>query len=254
MRRGTANILVTLGGPRVAARFATLTDRCDVLALQEWPGSRNKMLAALGRLLRWLQVRDIVAQRRPRGTWTWHRPRLGGGPIGVRNALGETAISCKAKILKGPGFVGRSPGRKSKAVLGPSYATRLKSRRDDGTIVVRYVIHLTAGVQAGKHGYRTDAASSRRVARHRAERDRLEWLVERDQAKYGRDGVEVYGDTNFHHMPIAGLVGWWSIAPGAAKFGNRAIDGIWTGRRPTDVAFLPALVRGEHRHVIATGP
>ncbi len=252
MRRGTANILVTLGGPRVAARFATLTDQCDVLALQEWPGGRNKMLAALGRLLRWLQVRDIVTQRKPRGAWTWHRPRLGGGPIGVRNALGETALSCKAKILVGAGFVGRSPGRKSRAVLGPSYATRLKSRRADGSIVVRYVIHLTAGVQAGRHGYRHDKAAARRVARHKRERARLNALVARDQAK-GYD-VEVYGDTNLHHMHIPGLVGWWGANPGAGTFGDRAIDGIWTPKLPDTVRFLAPLVRGEHRHVIATGP
>ena len=253
MRRGTANILVTLDSPRVAARFATLTDRCDVLALQEWPGGRNRMLAQLGRLLRWLQGRDQVRRgRKPRGEWTWHRPRLGGGPIGVRNALGETALSCKAKILAGPGFVGRSPGRKSRAFLGPSYATRLKSRRADGSIVVRYVIHLTAGVQKGKDGYRTDKTAARRVARHRNERDRLEWLVERDQAKYGEENVEVYGDTNYHHMLIAGLVGWWRAAPDAGTFGPRAIDGIWTSEVPDGVDLLAPLVPGEHRHVIAS--
>lgn len=252
MRRGTANILVTLDSPRVAARFDTLTDRCDVLALQEWPGGRNQMLAQLGRLLRWLQTRDTVRRgRKPRGEWTWHRPRLGGGPIGVRNELGEKALSCRAKILAAPGFVGRSPGRKSRAVLGPSYATRLKSRRADGSIVVRYVIHLTAGVQAGKDGYRKDQASARRVARHRNERDRLERLVERDQAKYGEDNVEVYGDTNFHRMPIPGLVGWWATEA-HDTFGDRTIDGIWTASEPDDVAFLPPLVRGEHWHVIAS--
>lgn len=250
MRRGTANILVTLNSPRVAARFSTLTDRCDVLALQEWPGSRNKMLDDTGRLLRWLQTRQTRHGRPPRGAWTFHRSRLGGGPIGVRNSLGETALSCRAKILAGPGFVGRNPDRKSRAFLGPSYATRLKSRRADGSIVVRYVIHLTAGVQQGEHGYRTDKASARRVARHRGERDRLEWLVERDQAKYGDDNVEVYGDSNFDKMPIPGLVGWWSIEPDASTFGSRTIDGIWTGEKPDSVVVLAPLVPGEHRHVI----
>lgn len=248
IRRGSANILVTLDSPRVAARFATLTDHCDVLALQEWPGGRNQMLADLGRLVRWTQDMDQHRGRPARGDWTWHRPRIGGGPIGVRNSLGETALSCKAKILAGPGFVGKSPGRKSRSVLGPSYATRLKSRRADGSIVVRYVIHLTAGVQVGKVGYRKDKASAKRVTRHRGERDRIEWLVERDQAK-GFD-VEVYGDTNFHHMPIPGLVGWWSIAPNKDTFGSRAIDGIWTDERPDSVRTLAPLVRGEHSHVI----
>ncbi len=248
MRRTTANVLVTLDGHHVVRRTRLLAARSDVLALQEWPGSRNALLADLGRLQSWPRLR----QPAPRGAWTFHRARLGGGPIGVRNELGETALSCKAKILVGPGFVGRSPGRESKAVLGPSYATRLKSRRADGSIVVRYDIHLTAGVQDGKDGYRDDEASARRVARHKRERDRLEWLVDRDHAK-GYD-VEVYGDTNFHHMPIAGLIGWWPVAPDASTFGPRAIDGIWTDEKPDDVDFLAALVRGEHRHVTTSSP
>lgn len=231
-RRGTANILVGLTGPTVQHRLHILAAGTDVLALQEWPRSRAGML------------RDL------RGAWTFHRPLLGGGPIGVRRERGETVLSCKAKILTGPGYVGRSPGRKSRSVLGPSYATRLKSRRADGSIVVRYCIHLTAGVQAGRGGYRKDAAAARRVARHRRERDRLKWLVDRDQAKYGRGNVEVYGDTNYHQMRIPGLTGWWPVAPDAPTFGSRAIDGIWTTERPDTVRFLPPLVPGEHRHVI----
>lgn len=245
-RRGTANILVTLSPARVQDRFNTLTKRCDVLALQEWPRSRNRMLADRGRL-RW---HPRPADTPERGAWTFHRPRLGGGPIGVRNALGETVISCRAVLLAGPGFVGRSPGRKSRAVLGPSYATRLKSRRADGTIVVRYNIHLTAGVQAGEHGYRKDEASARRVARHRGERDKLEWNVERDHRK--GYAVEVYGDANFHLMPISGLYGWWDTEPRHETFGSRTIDGIWTETKPDAVDFLRPLVRGEHWHVIAS--
>lgn len=229
MRRGTANVLDTLPNDSVADRLRLLAAASDVLALQEWPRRR----AAL--------IRDLHA-------WTFHRAALGGGPIGVRDELGETPLSCKAKMLAGPGFVGRSPGRKSRATLGPSWATRLKSRRADGSIVVRYDIHLTAGVQAGKAGYRHDQASARRVARHRNERDRLERLVERDLAK-GHD-VEVYGDTNYHQMRIPGLYGWWGLAPDAATFGGRAIDGVWTTRRADEVRFLPPLVPGEHRHVI----
>lgn len=246
MRRGTANILVTLNGPAVHDRFNTLTKRCDVLALQEWPRNRNAQLAERGRL-RW---HPRPAKTPERGEWTFHRPRLGGGPIGVRNELGETVISCRAVVLVGTGFVGRSPERVSRAVLGPSYATRLKSRRSDGSIVVRYNIHLTAGVQKGEDGYRKDPASARRVARHRSERDTLEWNVERDHRK-GYD-VEVYGDTNFHQMPIPGLVGWWAADPHEDTFGSRAIDGIWSEKKPDDVEFLRPLVRGEHWHVIAS--
>lgn len=245
--RGTANIKDTLSVLRVTARFRTLTRRCHVLALQEWPGNRNQLLAATGQLVMWPR-RPGAPKVKPHGAWTFHRPRLGGGPIGVRNDRGETPLSCKTKVLAGPGYVGRSPGRKSRAVLGPSRATRLKSRRPDGSTVVRYNIHLTAGVQANEHGYRKDSASARRVARHRSERDRLEWLVDRDHAR--GYVVEVYGDTNFHHMPIAGLVGWWPLEPEVGTFGPRAIDGIWTEDEPDDVAFLAPLVRGEHRHVI----
>lgn len=248
MRRGTANILVTLAGRLVIARFNRLAAMCDVLALQEWPRGRNLMLALRGQLIQWprLQRRGF----KPRGEWTFYRPRLGGSPIGVRNSRGETPISCKAKILVGPGFVGRIPGRKS--VLGPSYATRLKTRLPDGTIKIRYNFHLTAQVQIGKDGYRKDKASARRVARHRNERDRLEWLVERDQAKYGEENVEAYGDSNFHHMPIPGLVGWWETERETGTLGPRAIDGIWTSEAPDEVDFLSSLVPHEHRHVITT--
>lgn len=229
MRRGTANVLVGLTGPTVQHRLRVLAGRTDVLALQEWPRTRDRM------------TRDLTA-------WEFHRPLAGGGPIGVRHDLHEERLSCKAKVLTGPGYVGRSPGRESRAILGPSIATRLKSRRADGSIVVRYCIHLAAGVQAGREGYRTDPSARRRVARHRRERAALVELVTRDLAR-GYD-VEVYGDTNYHHMPIRGLYGWWPVAPDAPTFGGRAIDGIWVTRRPDAVRFLPPLVPGEHRHVI----
>jgi hypothetical protein len=244
IRRGTANILVTLRGVAVPARFSELADACDVLALQEWPRGRNALLSETGRLRHgpWLR-------RTPdRGDWSWSRPRLGGGPIGIHKRLDEVVVSCKAKVLAGVGRVDPEPGRRT--VLTPSFATRVKSRRlEDDSIVVRYNIHLTAHVQTGQRGYRAD--QPKRVARHMAERRKLDRLVARDLER-GYE-VEVYGDTNYHHMPIAGLVAWWSVEPGAGTLGNRAIDGIWTSRRPTDVDFLPALVPGEHRHVITTG-
>lgn len=242
IRRATANILVTLKGPDVELRLRDLTNRSDVLALQEWPAGRNGMLDNLGRLLMWpLPSRSS----QPRGEWTFHRARLGGGPIGVRNELGETALSCRAVMLARPGRVDKVAGRRT--LLGPSWCTRLKSRRPDGSIVVRYNIHLTAGIQIGKTGYRTDRP--KRVARHRhQERPSLNRRVVRDLER-GFD-VEVYGDSNFHQMYVDRLVGWWAIEPTEATLGNRAIDGVWTSRRPDIVTFLPALVRGEHRHVI----
>lgn len=245
--RGSANIKDTLSVLRVTARFRTLTRRCHVLALQEWPGNRNRLLAAAGQLIHWPR-RPGARKFKPRGEWTFHRSRLGGGPIGVRNDQGETPLTFKTKILAGPGFVGRMPGKRS--VLGPTRATKLKSRRADGSIVVRYCIHLTAGVQEGKVGYRTDPAARRRVARHKRERAKLERLVARDHRR-GHD-AEVMGDPNFHHMPIEGLTGWWDLAPDAGTFGARAIDGIWTSEPPDAVAFLPPLVRGEHRHVLTS--
>jgi hypothetical protein len=245
--RGTANIKDTLSVLRVTARFRTLTRRCHVLALQEWPGNRNRLLAGAGQLVLWPR-RPGARKFKPRGAWTFHRSRLGGGPIGVRNDQGEIPLSCKTKILSGPGYVGRMPGKRS--VLGPTRATRLKARMPDGSTKVRYCIHLVAGVQNGKAGYRRDAAAVLRVARHKREHAKLERLVARDQRR-GHD-VEVYGDPNFHHMPIKGLHSWWALDPDAGTFGSRAIDGVWTTLPPDDVAFLPPLVRGEHRSVITT--
>jgi hypothetical protein len=89
--RGTANLLVTLSVLRVTARFRTLTRRCHVLALQEWPGTRNRLLAAAGQLILWPR-RPGARKFKVKGDWTFHRSRLGGGPIGVRNDLGETPI------------------------------------------------------------------------------------------------------------------------------------------------------------------
>lgn len=244
IRRATANMLVTLPNTRVRLRLQRLTDVAHVLALQEWPRSRDVLLREHGRAVLW--PRRTPVETGNREAWTFHRSRLGGGPIGVYDLLDETALSCKAKALAGPGVVGRIPGRRS--VLGPSWCTRLKSRRPDGTIVVRYDIHLTAGVQVGDRGYRHDAASQARVVRHRNERDRLERLVERDLAK--GHVVEVYGDTNYHQMEIPGLIGWWVIDRTTGTFGHRAIDGVWTSEAPDDVRFLPPLVPGEHRHVI----
>lgn len=239
--RGTANFLVTLDGPKVSQRLAVLAGVCDVLALQEWGPNRNQMLDDLGRLVKWPRLRPI----KPRDEWTFHRPRLGGGPIGVRNSFGETAISCRAVMLAGPGRVDQVDGRRTN--LGPSWATRLKSRRADGSIVVRYNVHLTAGVQVGKSGYREDRPL--RVARHRhEERPSLNRRVERD-LEHGYD-VEVYGDVNFHQMYVHRLVSWWAVRPHEGTLGPRAIDGIWTGRRPESVTFLPALVDHEHRHVL----
>lgn len=242
---GTANILVTLDSPAVETRFERLVDTCDVLALQEWPRGRNDLLAAQGRLFRWwplVSPHDLE----PRGRWSFHRAHVGGGPIGVRNSLHETPLACWASVLARAGRVDKVPGRRS--YLGPSWCTRLKSRRRDGSVVVRYNLHLTAGVQIGHMDYRADRP--KRVARHRdRERPRIGELVGRDLAR-GFD-VEVYGDDNFHHMRIGGLTAWWATEPGESTFGNRAIDGIWTTRSPDSVTFLPALVPGEHRHVIA---
>lgn len=234
MKRGTANMLVTLRNAAVSSRLDVLLDRCDVLALQEWP-----------------RHRDALTSRR-RG-WDFRRPALGGGPIGIRTALGEEILTVRAKRLTGPGYMGRVPGRKT--ILPTSWATRIKSRRPDGTIVVRYNIHLTAGIQTGLRGYRTDLAAVRRVKRHQRERTKLQTLVNRDLDK-GHD-VEVYGDTNFHRMPIIGLNAWWDGCASSQvhTLGERAIDGIYTSDpiHPGPPTFYPPLVKGEHRHLIATG-
>ena len=242
MRRATANILVTLDGPAIAKRINRLTARADIVALQEWPRSRNGILRDHGGIA----FGPILRTPRTVGDWQWTRPLIGGSPIGVRREHGETLIACKAVVLVGPGRV-ENDGGKRRAFLGVGLATRTKWRRRDGSIVIRYVIHLTAGIDAGKGIYRDDRPL--RVARHKAERRSLDKRVRRD-LKRGHD-VEVYGDTNFHRMAIPGLIAWWVIDD-SGTLGHRAIDGIWTLTEPEAVDFLPALSPQEHRSVITT--
>lgn len=226
-RRATANILNTLTNDEVRDRLVFLTGSSDILALQEWP-----------------RRRDRLTRRHKR--WTFVRPLLGGGPIGVRNSLGEQVLTVRAKRLHGPGRVDVVQGRRTH--LPTTWATRVKSRRADGSTVVRYNVHLTAGVQYGRDGYRKDRP--RRVARHKAERAKLQRLVNRDLDR--GYAVEVYGDVNYDRMEIVHLRSWWPVVPESQRrtLGNRAIDGIWTAHKPDSVSFLPPLVPGEHRHVI----
>lgn len=240
-RRATANVLNTLSDSRVRDRLADLTERADVIALQEWGHGRNHLLRETGTVA----IGPWLRKPKQRGPFTWARGRVGGGPIGVRNSLGWDLLSARAKMLVGPGRMDPAPGRRT--WLGPSWATVTRWRRPDGRVVVLINVHLTAGVQQGKDRYRSDRPA--RVARHKAERRALERLLTKHRAK-GRI-VEVYGDSNYHWMSVPGLTPWW-VETGGGTLGARAIDGIWTGTRPTTVRFLPALARGEHRHVITT--
>lgn len=197
--------------------------------LNEWPRSRDratrKMLAQLG--------------------YGYGRPRLGGGPAFWRLEYGTPKIT--RRLLSGPGYVGRLPGRRS--VLGPSWMTVLlwkKAKRALGGY------HLTAEIQdvRGGGGYKTDPKYRRRVARHKREKRRIgSWG--RHMAAEGWD-VDMGGDSNFSHMKIGGFHDAWEGHPGG-DLGGRPVTSVYSRRKP---ARAPRTIetRSDHDAVAVTYP
>jgi hypothetical protein len=247
-RIGSGNVKVTLPLHSAAGALTILTDHADTLGLQEWGNQRNRLLTATGSL----HKGPFVKKPNPKGAWTWARPRFGlGGPIGARTDLFEL-LGCHPVMLCGPGRVEGTVagGVRRKSFLPPSIAVVARWRnRETGRIVVVVNFHLTAQVQRGKDGYRSDMP--KRVRRHKKERAALEKLI----AKRRQWGLRVaaVGDSNYHHMPIHGLTGWWEHEGNGetGTEGDRAIDLVSVSWGvPDKVRILTT--KSDHRHPVAS--
>lgn len=195
----SVNMQVEVPGPEAEAGLRAALEGVDAAGLQEWGRNRNRILRKL---------RDF----------SWHRPLRGGGPVVVRKSR-YRHIKTRARMLVGAGRVDRVKGRRT--LLGPSWAT-VSTYHDTllGCITDIIDVHLTAGVQKGKTGYRHDRP--KRVRRHKRERRALARLV-RERLALGHR-VYVVGDTNYHDMHIPGLVSCWDGRPTIGTEGSRTID------------------------------
>lgn len=158
--------------------------------------------------------------------YSWHRPLLGGGPVGLHRQR-YVEKRTRGVTLAMPGRVDRSPGRRR--FLGRSVAT-LVIAVDllTGEEVAFVDYHLTAEVEhdgrdRNRDGYRDDRPL--RVKRHKREVRRLQRLIARQRAK----GRVVYpmGDGNLDELELDGVVSAWAgRTPQGTKGGRRTIDDV----------------------------
>lgn len=236
------------------AGLLDVLDRTDVIGLQEWAGTaRNRILRDHGTLTLFPPMTAWVPLGKSRTQvtgWTFVRPRLGGPALGFRANRYEVRW-VKAKLLAGPGRVDKVPGYRS--LLGPSFATVAAVRDLElnvDEIVVDY--HLTTHVETGGR-YRPEVP--KRVARHKRERAALEAVAAHHLTRRRR--VTMIGDSNYHDLPIAGLLSCFD-SPLTAPFaggtlGGRRVDLIHSSSgHAQSVEVRKSL--SDHRHPIATYP
>lgn len=169
----------------------------DVICLQEWPRSRDGILADL-----------------PGRDWT---RQGGGGPI-VWKVDKRTLKSARGIRLSGPELVGHLVGRRTR--LGSSIATEVVLEVDNGPDEAYLDYHLTAEVQLGA-GYRTDLKHRLRVMRHKREKRRLGKRA-RFHLQRGRR-TRAAGDSNYDGMTLGGFISCWKARPGGT-LQSRAVD------------------------------
>ncbi len=162
------------------------------------------------------------------------------GPVHANRGASLEVV--KARRLALPEFVGHLPGRRSK--LGTSWAT--EAHLTNNVVLINY--HLTAEIQNGDGGYKTDPAHRLRVMRHKREKRRL---GRRARALHRRGRV-VYliGDGNFDGIQFGRFTSCWEgneDKPGT--LGWRKPDCVHTTRSASSVATFRT--RSDHRALAA---
>lgn len=251
MRIASVNMYVGLNREQAAegldaVLYPVVGPAVDIVALQEWPHRRNRILRRLGRLHRGATVlrRRLRRKGAPATGYTFARPLRHGGPVGVRAAR-LVLLACNARLLTGACRVDKVPGRRR--WLPASYATEVLAYDEQARQEVAILgYHLTAGIQDGEGDYRRDRPLA--VARHRREVAALYAHATRHLAA-GRRVIAI-GDGNYDGLTIPGLVSCWRGHPGIGTLGNRAVDCIHTTRLADDVDVIRS--DSDHRHPIAT--
>jgi hypothetical protein len=239
----TANVLRGLRPADArAALDGILEHRPDLIGLQEWGPKRNGLLRAHGRVA---LLPDLKLRLGRRGDYLWATALLGGCAVGVR-AERYDVLGFRYMLLSLPGHADK-PDRPF-GLEPPRLAAMARLRdRTTGHVVVFVAYHLVPGVQ-WEGTFRTDRP--RLVARHRAEAQRLEVLIAREQAQ-GQVVVAV-GDANFSGLRLAGLTSAWdgyADLPATLDDG-RTVDDVFGPGPPVDVQLLHN--PSDHRAVIAT--
>ena len=234
----TANVRCDLDRGSAASALATvLAQEPDLVGLQEWSAARSVVLRRTGRVVpvpwRGSRVDD---------GWVWCAPLLGGCVAGAR-ADRFRLIGCRPWVLSRPGRSDRGdqalePGRVATVSL---WADRAADRT-----VALVSQHLVSGVQRGGR-YRDDRPGL--VARHRAETERLQRLVDRLEAR-GHTAY-VVGDSNLHGFALRGLTSAWAGRedhPGTLG-PRRRVDDVLGPGPATEVRLVPT--GSDHAAVLA---
>lgn len=213
-----------------------LAEEPDIIALQEWPGSRNPLLRQNGDLVRAPGARRLVRRGpwRPQPGFVWTRPVIGPtGPVGLRADRYEL-LSCRAETLTGRRRINPTP-RHPKAMVPANRATVVVARDHDRAEEVAVVgYHLWAGVQIGGH-YSQRPGDRARVDGHRDQVAALGRLIEA-QLEQGRV-VYALGDSNFDGLRLPGVVSAWDGREDDPRGTHR--EGGHVGRRKIDDVFGP---------------
>lgn len=225
LKAATANIRVGMSHRAAQVGLERVLDhRPDIVALQEWPRSRNSILKGLK-------------------TYRWVRSPKGGGPVLYGDRFG--LLSARSRTLARRSFMGRLRGRKSS--LPASIAGEFRFSDDaDGCELVVVNFHLTAEVQYGGK-YRTDRAHAARVRRHKREVRSLERIIARNR-KAGRR-IVLLGDTNYDGLRIKGVTSCWHGHHSSGTLGGRTVDHIYA--RPFSDRVTTIATGSDHRGVVA---
>jgi hypothetical protein len=220
MRLATANILHKLPAHKASNALAiVLGQRPQIVALQEWGGSRSSILRNAGAFTRLPRLR----MRRVTEGYSFAAPASGGPPVGVDASWGE--IVSVRSLLLAPKRAADRATRGVEAII-QEHAT--------GRVHAVLNIHLLAHHDDPAHlrGWNEGREACEKWARSWTGYDR--WVL---------------GDTNRHLMDLPPLHSCWERHPAEPTFGKRTIDTIYGNERADAVrAFRTG---SDHRAVVA---